>query len=130
VKQFLTFVNGAPFQPAIAAGLRLPDAFFTGIAATLRAKRNLLAGGLTEAGFTVHLPQAGYFIVADAAPRGVADAASVARTLPQQVGVAAIPFSAFCHAEMAEQHRSLLRFAFCKREDVLTEAVRRLRAAH
>ncbi len=129
VKQFLTFVNGAPFQPAIAVGLGLPDSYFTGIAETLAAKRDLLAAGLTEAGFTVTLPQAGYFIIADAAPRGVDDAAAVARSLPSEVGVAAIPFSAFCHPELAFTHRSLLRFAFCKRLDVLTEAVRRLRTA-
>jgi N-succinyldiaminopimelate aminotransferase len=129
VKQFLTFVNGAPFQPAIAAGLRLPDSYFSGIATTLQGKRDLLAGGLSDAGFTVYLPAAGYFIVTDAAPRGLADGAVVARSLPAEVGVAAIPFSAFCHPEMAERHRSLLRFAFCKRESVLTEAVRRLHVA-
>ncbi|MGK2852624.1 MAG: aminotransferase class I/II-fold pyridoxal phosphate-dependent enzyme [Microbacteriaceae bacterium] len=129
VKQFLTFVNGAPFQPAIAVGLGLPDSYFTGIAATLAAKRDLLAAGLTEAGFAVTLPQAGYFIIADAAPHGVDDAAAVARSLPAEVGVAAIPFSAFCHPELARTHRSLLRFAFCKRENVLAEAVRRLHDA-
>jgi N-succinyldiaminopimelate aminotransferase len=68
VKQFLTYVNGAPFQPAIAVGLGLPDSFFVDAAATLQAKRVLLISGLTTAGFTTTTPAGGYFVVADAAP--------------------------------------------------------------
>ncbi|MGO8608858.1 aminotransferase class I/II-fold pyridoxal phosphate-dependent enzyme, partial [Rhizobium johnstonii] len=68
VKQFLTYVSGAPFQPAIAVGLGLPETFFTGIAATLRDKRDLLGAGLRVAGFEVSNPAGSYFTVADAAP--------------------------------------------------------------
>ncbi|WP_440696984.1 aminotransferase class I/II-fold pyridoxal phosphate-dependent enzyme [Clavibacter nebraskensis] len=128
VKQFLTFVNGAPFQPAIATGLALPDAVFDGIAADLRRKRDLLAAGLTAAGFRIHLPRAGYFIVADAAPLGFADARELCLRLPGLVGVVGVPLSAFCRPPLAEEHASLVRFAFCKRIDVLEEAASRLAA--
>src|SRR5690606_8268793 len=95
VKQYLTFVNGAPFQPAIATGLGLPDAVFTDAAATLRAKRDVLAAGLEAAGFSVSLPEAGYFIVADAAPLGYDDGAVLCRELPELAGVVGVPVSAF-----------------------------------
>ncbi|MFT2710689.1 aminotransferase class I/II-fold pyridoxal phosphate-dependent enzyme [Clavibacter sp. Sh2126] len=126
VKQFLTFVNGAPFQPAIAVGLALPDEVFAGIADDLRAKRDILAAGLTAAGFRITLPAAGYFIVADAAPLGFPDARELCLRLPELAGVVAVPLSAFCREPLATEHASLVRFAFCKRTEVLEEAVRRL----
>ncbi|MFZ4842257.1 aminotransferase class I/II-fold pyridoxal phosphate-dependent enzyme [Mycetocola saprophilus] len=126
VKQFLSYVNGAPFQPAIAVGLRLPDAYFTGVAKTLQGKRDRLATGLSAAGFGVSLPDAGYFIVADTSPLGFADATELARELPARIGIAAIPVSAFVRPEHREDTRSLLRFAFCKRDAVLTDALARL----
>jgi N-succinyldiaminopimelate aminotransferase len=126
VKQFLTFVNGGPFQPAIAAGLRLPDSYFAGIADDLQRKRDLLATGLTAAGFEVTIPRAAYFIVADAAPLGVEDAAAFCRRLPELAGVAAVPISAFCHPENVGDYRSLVRFAFCKELDVLERAATQL----
>ena len=122
VKQYLTFVNGAPFQPAIALGLGLPDASFTDAAANLCAKRDLLAAGLTSAGFAVSLPAAGYFIVADAAPLGYGDGAALCRRLPELAGVVGVPVSAFVHADRQAEYRSLVRFAFCKRLEVLEEA--------
>ena len=75
VKQFLTYVNGAPFQPAIAAGLALPDEYFDSISADLKNKRDVLSGGLAKAGFEVFPSEASYFVVADAAPLGYDDAA-------------------------------------------------------
>jgi N-succinyldiaminopimelate aminotransferase len=128
VKQFLTFVNGAPFQPAIAVGLALPDTFFSAAAATLAAKRNLLIAGLADAGFAPTTPQAGYFVVADAAPLGVADADDFCRRLPALAGVVGVPLSAFVHSDNRAATRSFVRFAFCKRESVLTDAVTRLRS--
>ena len=128
VKQFLTFVNGAPFQPAIAVGLGLPDAFFTGVAATLKRKRDLLSAGLVNAGFTVAQPQAGYFVVADAAPLGYTDAAEFCRALPQLAGVVGVPISAFVREGNRAEYSSLVRFAYCKRESVLDDAVTRLGA--
>jgi len=126
VKQFLTYVNGAPFQPATAVGLDLADSYYTGIAADLQAKRDLLAGGLTAAGFTLTAPRGSYFIVADAAALGHPDAVEFCRSLPDLAGVVGIPITAFCLPEHKPEYASLVRFAFCKRVDVLEEAASRL----
>ncbi|MFC0673373.1 aminotransferase class I/II-fold pyridoxal phosphate-dependent enzyme [Brachybacterium hainanense] len=127
VKQFLTFVSGAPFQPAVATGLRLPDPFFTGLRGSYRAKRDLLVDALEEAGFTVTVPASGYFALADAAPLGLPDAVAAARDLPERVGVVAVPLSAFARSERTDL-RSILRFAFCKSDAVLEDAAARLRS--
>jgi N-succinyldiaminopimelate aminotransferase len=126
VKQYLTYANGTPFQPAIATGLRLPTEFFTGIAESLRAKRDLLSQGLRAAGFDVSSPQGSYFTVADAAPVGAIDAAEFCRELPSRAGVVGIPLTAFASAENRDRYATLVRFAACKRIDVLDEASRRL----
>ncbi|SDT37595.1 succinyldiaminopimelate aminotransferase apoenzyme [Pseudarthrobacter equi] len=126
VKQFLTYSSGTPFQPAIAAGLGLPDSFYQGIAASLEHKRDILSEGLRAAGFGVYTPQGTYFVNVDTAPLGITDSVDLARRLPGLVGVAAIPVPVFCHPEGAERTRSLLRFAFCKKADVLEEAAGRL----
>ena len=119
VKQFLTYVNGAPFQPAIAVGLGLPDEYFATAAATLAAKRDILSAGLATAGFTVSRPQAGYFVIADAAPLGVSDAAEFCRALPALAGIVGVPVTAFVHPDRRTGFETLVRFAFCKRFDVL-----------
>ncbi|QAY74960.1 aminotransferase class I/II-fold pyridoxal phosphate-dependent enzyme [Agromyces protaetiae] len=128
VKQYLTYVNGAPFQPATAVGLDLPDSYFAGAAATLAAKRDVLAAGLTAAGFDVSLPQAGYFIVADASGLGFSDADELCRRLPELAGVVGVPVSAFVPPASRDSVASLVRFAFCKRREVLDEASARLAA--
>ncbi|MHA6695760.1 aminotransferase class I/II-fold pyridoxal phosphate-dependent enzyme [Homoserinimonas sp. A520] len=122
VKQYLTFVNGAPFQPAMAVGLGLPDSYFHGVADDLRAKRDILADGLRQAGFTISLPDAGYFIVADAAPLGVTDAADFSRRLPGLAGVVGIPVTAFVRPGTRESFNTHLRFAFCKKRELLERA--------
>ncbi|GHF10389.1 aminotransferase [Pseudolysinimonas yzui] len=124
VKQFLTYVNGAPFQPAIAVGLDLPDAFYARIAADLGAGRDILIAGLRRAGLTVSVPEGSYFVVADAAPLGATDAAAFCRDLATTAGVVGIPVSAFTATPGA--YAGLVRFAFCKRPDVLREAAGRL----
>lgn len=128
VKQFLTYVNGSSFQPAIALGLRMPDAFFTDAAATLARKHEILGDGLSAAGFEVFAPQCGYFTVADATALGGADAAAFCRALPEKAGVVAIPLSAFVSRERQADYAGLVRFAACKRVDVIEEAVARLAA--
>lgn len=128
VKQFLTYVNGAPFQPAIATGLRLPDAFFEGIATTLRAKRDILGDGLRSAGFEVSVPSGSYFTVADARPLGATDAAQFCRDLPRRAGVVAIPLTAFASPARRREYATLVRFAACKRVEVLHDAASRLAA--
>jgi len=122
VKQFLTYVNGAPFQPAIAVGLRLPDTYFRELADDLRRKRDVLSAGLVAAGFTIYQPKGGYFVVADAAGLGYPDSAGFCRALPELAGVAAIPLTSFVHEENRHEYRSLVRFAFCKRVEVLERA--------
>ena len=136
VKQFLTYVNGAPFQPAIALGLSLPDSYFVDAASTLAAKRDLLSAGLRRAGFTVSKPSGSYFVIADAAPLGsddpalsdpvFDDAVEFCRRLPELAGVVAIPLTAFVRPERQAAYRSLVRFAFCKRTEVLERAAAQL----
>ena len=136
VKQFLTYVNGAPFQPAIALGLGFPDDYFVDAASTLAAKRDLLGAGLRRAGFEVSRPSGSYFVIADAAPLGVDDprftdprfddAVEFCRRLPELAGVVGIPLTAFVRPERHPAYRSLVRFAFSKRTDVLERAAAQL----
>ncbi len=127
VKQFLTFHGGTPLQPAVANALALDDAFFTGISAELGRKRDLLSDGLRAAGFDVLTPRGTYFVVADASPLGVDDGVDLAWKLPGLCGVAAVPVSVFCSSdEGVAATRPLVRFAFCKRDEVLSEAAGRL----
>jgi N-succinyldiaminopimelate aminotransferase len=126
-KQFLTFVNGAPFQPAVATGLGLPDRYFTDLRNDLAAKRDCLCGGLASAGFEVFRPAGTYFVTADIRPlrTGDDDGMAFCRDLPRRCGVVAVPNSVFYDDKEAGRH--LVRFAFCKRLEVLEEAVSRLK---
>lgn len=126
VKQFLTYSSGTAFQPAVAEALDSETAFFTNFAEDLGKRSEVLAKGLEAAGMTVYRPQGTYFIVADVAPLGFDNALDLARQMPESIGVAGIPLSVFCHAEGAERTRSLMRFAFCKKPELLTEAAIRL----
>jgi N-succinyldiaminopimelate aminotransferase len=123
-KQFLTFVSGGPFQYAIATGLALPDSFYADLASDLRRKRDLLAAGLRAAGFEVYLPQGSYFITTDIAPLGESDGLAFCRSLPRRCGVVAVPNVVFYDDRAAGQ--SQVRFAFCKRDEVLADAAARL----
>jgi N-succinyldiaminopimelate aminotransferase len=124
VKQFLTFVGSGPFQPAVAVALGLGDEVYAAFAASLEAKRDLLVAGLRSAGLSVSVPSGTYFVVADAAPLGAVDALSFCRELPKRAGVAGVPVSVF-HDDV-DAARTLVRFAFCKRDEVLHDAVHRL----
>ena len=127
VKQFLTFHGGAPLQPAVANALALDDAFYQGVITDLSRKRDLLSQGLRAAGFEVFATRGTYFVVTDARPLGFTDGFDLAYRLPELCGVAAVPVSVFAGTEEgAEAMRPLVRFAFCKRDEVLTEAVGRL----
>ena len=126
-KQFLTFVSGGPFQYAIATGLALPDSFYAELSAGLKAKRDLLAAGLTAAGFEVFAPHGTYFITTSIAGLSPADGLDFCRRLPHICGVVAVPNAVFYDDKQAG--RSQVRFAFCKRSEVLAEAARRLRGA-
>ncbi|MBV8951665.1 MAG: pyridoxal phosphate-dependent aminotransferase [Actinobacteria bacterium] len=124
-KQFLTYVSGAPFQYGIAAGLDLPEAYFSAIARELGHKRDRLCAGLTDAGFEVFPPAGTYFVTADIRPLGWHDGRAFCHHLPEQCGVVAVPNVVFYTNR--EEGRHLVRFAFCKRDDVLDDAVRRLK---
>ena len=128
VKQFLTYVNAAPFQPAIAVGLGLPDAYFKLAAGVLQGKRDLLAAGLSRVGFTVTHPQGGYFILADAAPLGFRNAAELCRKLPELAGVVGVPVTAFVREENRAEYASLVRFAYCKKMESIEAASAKLLA--
>ncbi len=123
-KQFLTYVNGAPFQPAVATGLRLPDEFFVHASTELALRRDRLCDGLAEAGFEVFRPAATYFVVTDITPLGAHDGVEFCRQLPERCGLVAIPASVFY--DDPGPNRSLVRFAFCKSLDVIDRAVERL----
>jgi N-succinyldiaminopimelate aminotransferase len=124
VKQFLTYVTGGPFQYAVAQALALPDAYFAEISTDLRGKRDLLCAGLAEVGFEVYQPAGTYFVTTDIRPLGETDGMDFCRRLPGQAGVVAIPSSVFYDNEAAG--RSQVRFAFCKKDEVLREAIARL----
>jgi N-succinyldiaminopimelate aminotransferase len=123
-KQFMTYVNGAPFQPAVAIGLGLPDQFFAMTAADLAARRDRLCGGLEEAGFDVFTPASTYFAVTDISRLSDEDGVTFCRMLPERCGVVAIPASVLYDDEATG--RSLVRFAFCKRPEIIDEASARL----
>ncbi|HEY7042455.1 MAG TPA: pyridoxal phosphate-dependent aminotransferase [Nocardioidaceae bacterium] len=125
-KQFLTYVASGPFQYAAAIGLGLPDTYFESVRATLQEKRDRLADGLSDAGFTVFPPQGTYFITADIRALGEDDGMAFCRSLPDRCGVVAIPTIVFY--DDVDAGRPLVRFAFCKRLPVLDEAVERLRS--
>ena len=127
VKQFLTYVGSGPFQPAVALALGLGDDVYAAMATSLQAKRDLLVAGLRSAGLEVSVPSGTYFVAADAAPLGATDGLEFCRRLPSLAGVVGVPVSVF-HDDV-EAARTLVRFAFCKRDEVLAEAVGRLSRA-
>jgi N-succinyldiaminopimelate aminotransferase len=127
-KQYLSYVGGAPFQPAVAHALNTEGAWVTALRTSLQDRRDRLARGLTEVGFRVHDSSGTYFLCADPRPLGYDDSTAFCAALPQRVGVAAIPLTAFCDPATPDWRvwNHLVRFAFCKRDDTLDEAIRRL----
>lgn len=123
-KQFLTYVNGGPFQPAVAAGLRLGDEFFAKLASDLQTQRDRLCSGLSSAGFEPVVPQGTYFVTADIRPLGFDDGIEFCLSLPQLCGVVAVPCQVFYDNKAAGA--PFVRFAACKRLEVIDEAVVRL----
>ncbi|MBF6236004.1 pyridoxal phosphate-dependent aminotransferase [Nocardia otitidiscaviarum] len=125
-KQFLTFVGGGPFQPAVAHAIEHEQRWVADLRDSLADKRLRLSSALAEAGFAVKRSDGTYFVCADITPLGATDALAFCRELPARLGVVAVPVSVFADDRAAWNH--LVRFAFCKRDETLEEGVRRLRA--
>jgi aminotransferase len=125
VHDFLTVGAAAPLQAAGAVALRLPDSYYTQLAEKYRAKRDLMLGILTEAGFNCFKPKGAYYIMTDISRFGFSDDVAFARHLVENVGVAGVPGSSFYHRPGDGAQK--LRFAFCKRIETLREAAERLR---
>jgi N-succinyldiaminopimelate aminotransferase len=125
-KQFLTFTSGAPFQPAVAHALGFGDEYYHGVRQHLQDRRDQLCAGLEELGFGVHRPEGTYFVSTDVRPLGYDDGLEFCRMLPDKCGVVAIPHQVFY--DRAELGRPLVRWAFCKQEPVIAEALDRLSA--
>ncbi|MFI1263925.1 MULTISPECIES: pyridoxal phosphate-dependent aminotransferase [Streptomyces] len=123
-KQFLTYVSAGPFQYAVAEALALPDSYYSGLREDLRTKRDVLARGLSDAGFRVYAPSGTYFITTDIRPLGHDDGFAFCRALPERAGVVAIPNAVFY--DHKDEGAPYVRFAFCKGVDVLREAADRL----
>ncbi|MEP6666586.1 MAG: pyridoxal phosphate-dependent aminotransferase [Nocardioidaceae bacterium] len=123
-KQFLTFTSGAPLQPAIAGALALGDDYFRDFQASFQAKRDRLCAGLSDVGFDVFAPQGTYFVTTDIRPLGYDDGVDFCLTLPERCGVVAIPTQVFYDDKQAG--KPLVRWAFCKQDDVLDAAIERL----
>jgi N-succinyldiaminopimelate aminotransferase len=124
VKQFLTYVSGAPFQPAVARALNEGDEWVARSRAQLQDKRDRLAAGLGTVGLQPHIPRGTYFMTTDVRPLGYADGVEFCRDLPERCGVVAIPHQVFY--DRVEAGRPYVRWAFCKSDSVLDEAIARL----
>jgi len=125
-KQYLSYSGATPFQHAATVALGLPASYYEELAASLAERRDLLSQGLRDAGLTTFASQGTYFVTTDAASVGATDGVEFCLGLPERVGVVAVPMSVFYDDPVAG--RTLVRFAFCKRPEVLAEAAARLKA--
>jgi N-succinyldiaminopimelate aminotransferase len=125
VRQHLSFVSGGPFQWAIAEALELPDTYFRDFASSMQDQRDLLVDGLVRLGLPTRRAEGTYFALSDVSPLGLSGREFCDR-LPEEVGVAAIPVEVFCDTPDVGQR--FVRWAFCKRPEVLVEALDRLAA--
>jgi N-succinyldiaminopimelate aminotransferase len=127
-KQYMTYVGGAPFQPAVALALNTEDTWVAEMRASYRVRRDRLVTALTDIGFGVHPSYGTYFLCADPRPLGYTDSTSFCAQLPERAGVAAIPMSAFCDpaSDRLGEWNHLVRFSFCKRDATMAEAISRL----
>src|SRR5690606_25333512 len=130
VHDFLTVCAATPLQTAVQGALELPAAYYRGMAAEYRARREFLLKGLKDAGFKPFKPRGAYYVMADASahlgkgkPKNDTELANL---LVEEIGVAAVPGSSF-YKPGREGRSDLLRFCFCKKEETLREAVERLK---
>jgi N-succinyldiaminopimelate aminotransferase len=125
-KNWLSYSSGAPLQPAVAVALDEHDAFHEALAKDLREKRDHLCAGLAALGMRVHQPSGTYFVTTDVSAYGHVDGRAFCLALPQAAGVVAIPAQVFY--DDLDEGRHLVRWAFCKRAEVIDEGLRRLGA--
>ncbi|MCX6399037.1 MAG: pyridoxal phosphate-dependent aminotransferase [Propionibacteriales bacterium] len=129
-KQWLTYTSGAPLQPAVAAALDSPSDFPARLRADLQDRRDQLVAGLSAAGLTSYTPEGTYFATTDVGALGWASGGEFCRALPERAGVVAIPSEVFYDDPDAPgAGRQLVRWAFCKRPEVIADAVQRLASA-
>ncbi|MBB1021975.1 pyridoxal phosphate-dependent aminotransferase [Dietzia sp. E1] len=126
-RQYMSFTVASPLQPAVAHALRHEQGWIATLREDMQTRRDELAEILTGVGFDLVVAHGTYFLTADPGPLGVTDAAAWCLELPEKVGVAAVPFAPFTDA-FTDDWSHLVRFAFCKRPEVLAEAGRRLQA--
>ena len=126
-KQWLTFTNAAPLQPAVAHALTREAGFYDALAADLQDRRDLLVAGLGELDLDVYTPEATYFVTTDVRRYGYPDGMAFCLSLPERAGVVAIPSQVFHDDQEAGRHQ--VRWAFCKDAAVIEEGIRRLRSA-
>lgn len=123
-KQFLSYTSGSPFQPAIAGALTAGDDYFDGFRSQLQSQRDLLCDGLADIGFETFVPEGTYFATTDIRSLGFTDGLDFCRRLPTIAGVVAVPHQVFY--DDLDAGRPLVRWAFCKRPEVIAEALDRL----
>ncbi len=125
VHDFLTVGAPAPLQEAVATAIdALPRSYYDEMSAAYRRRRDLLCGGLAKAGFRVTPPQGAYYVMADYSALSDQDDVAFATDLVVKHGVASVPVSSFYATH--DPNRRIVRFAFCKTDDVLAEGARRL----
>jgi N-succinyldiaminopimelate aminotransferase len=124
-KQYLSYSGATPFQHAAVVALGLPGTYYDDLAEGMRQRRDLLCQGLRDAGLETFTPQGTYFATTDVASVGAGDGVEFCFGLPERVGVVAVPMSVFY--DDADAGRTLVRFAFCKRPEILAEAAARLK---
>jgi N-succinyldiaminopimelate aminotransferase len=123
--QFITFCGQSGLQEGVALGIDSSQSYYERFLKDYSRKRNLLCDGLRELGFEVFVPEGTYYALTDIRSIGFEDDVAFCRMLPAQAGVAAIPCSAFYFSKNPARH--LVRFAFCKKDETLQEALRRLK---
>jgi aspartate/methionine/tyrosine aminotransferase len=124
--QFITFCGQSALQEGVALGIDSSESYYELFLADYTTKRNLLCEGLRQLGFQVFAPEGTYYTLVDIRSLGFQDDVAFCKMLPQNAGVAAIPCSAFYFSNNPARH--LARFAFCKKDETLHVALRRLRA--
>ncbi len=125
-QQHLSYVSGGPFQPAIAAGLRMPETYFENLRLGMHRSGSRLCDGLADLGFGVAPIEGTYFATTDVRPLGFADGREFCDWAPHRAGVVAIPHQALCESDAGDPY---VRWAFCKQDQTIDEALRRLRTA-